>query len=155
MFVASAAAVLGGLRSIPLAFVGGLVLGIVQNLVTGYAKFAKNINGFHDSVPDRRCCSSPWSILARDRSRRGGSTADEAPPPDYLAACLQWRRAAPWVVATGFLVLYIIVLANNFWAGIMAQGLALSLIFLSFVVVTGMGGMVSLAQATFVDHGRA
>jgi ABC-type branched-subunit amino acid transport system ATPase component/ABC-type branched-subunit amino acid transport system permease subunit len=32
----------------------------------------------------------------------------------------------------------------------MAQGLALSLIFLSFVVVTGMGGMVSLAQATFV-----
>ena len=37
----------------------------------------------------------------------------------------------------------------------MAQGLALSLIFLSFVIVTGMGGMVSLAQATFVDHGRA
>ncbi len=32
----------------------------------------------------------------------------------------------------------------------MAQGLALSLVFLSFVIVTGMGGMVSLAQATFV-----
>ena len=32
----------------------------------------------------------------------------------------------------------------------MATGLTLSLIFLSFVVVTGMGGMVSLAQATFV-----
>ena len=31
-----------------------------------------------------------------------------------------------------------------------ATGLTLSLIFLSFVVVTGLGGMVSLAQATFV-----
>ena len=32
----------------------------------------------------------------------------------------------------------------------MALGLTLSLIFLSFVVVTGIGGMVSLAQGTFV-----
>ena len=40
--------------------------------------------------------------------------------------------------------------ANDYWVGVIATGLTLSLIFLSFVVVTGMGGMVSLAQATFV-----
>ena len=34
-----------------------------------------------------------------------------------------------------------------------AQGLAISIILLSFIVVTGMGGMVSLAQATFVTAG--
>ena len=54
---------------------------------------------------------------------------------------------------------YILLLSNNFWAGVMAQGLCLSFVFLSFVVVTGMGGMVSLAQATFVTtagpHHRA
>ena len=54
------------------------------------------------------------------------------------------------MLATGFLIAYITVLSNTFWSGIMAQGLALSLVFLSFVVVTGMGGMVSLAQAAFV-----
>jgi ABC-type branched-subunit amino acid transport system ATPase component/ABC-type branched-subunit amino acid transport system permease subunit len=45
---------------------------------------------------------------------------------------------------------YVLFLANDFWVGVMALGLTLSLIFLSFVVVTGMGGMVSLAQGTFV-----
>ena len=34
-----------------------------------------------------------------------------------------------------------------------AQSLVMAIIFLSFVVVTGMGGMVSLAQATFVTAG--
>ena len=32
-----AAVVLGGLRSIPIAFAGGLLLGVVQNLVAGYS----------------------------------------------------------------------------------------------------------------------
>jgi len=147
-FVASAAVVIGGLRSIPLAFVGGLALGVAQNLVTGYAKFASQIAGFNDSVPTViLLVALVW--LARDRARRAGAAADDAPPPDYLADLPVWRRAAPWVAATAFLVLYITDLSSKFWAGIMAQGLALSLIFLSFVVVTGMGGMVSLAQASF------
>ena len=51
MFVATAAAVLGRLRGIPLAFAGGLLLGVLQNLVIGYVNFAKNINGFNSSVP--------------------------------------------------------------------------------------------------------
>lgn len=37
-----------------------------------------------------------------------------------------------------------------FWSGLLAQGLALSLVFMSFTVVTGLGAMVSLAQGTFV-----
>jgi ABC-type branched-subunit amino acid transport system ATPase component/ABC-type branched-subunit amino acid transport system permease subunit len=89
-------------------------------------------------------------LIARDRSRRGGSTAEEVPPPDYLEGVPRWRRALPWVIATAFLVLYVMVLANSFWVGVIASGLCLSLIFLSFVIVTGQGGMVSLAQATFV-----
>ena len=78
--------------------------------------------------------------MARERSRRGGSTADEAPPPDYLADLPWWRRALPWTLATAFLIVYVLFLANDFWVGVMALGLTLSLIFLSFVVVTGMGG---------------
>jgi ABC-type branched-subunit amino acid transport system ATPase component/branched-subunit amino acid ABC-type transport system permease component len=149
MFVASAAVVVGALRSIPIAFAAGALLGVAENLVTGYAKFASYITGFNDSVPVILLLAA-LIILARDRTRRAGSAAEEAPPPDYLADIPMWRRALPWVAAATFLVIYIQWLSNNFWAGVMAQGLALSLVFMSFVIVTGMGGMVSLAQATFV-----
>ena len=148
-FVAAAAAVLGGLRSIPLAFLGGLLLGVAQNLVFGYADFAKDITGFNSAVPFVLLLIG-LVVMARDRRRRGGSAAEEVPPPDYLADLPWWRRALPWTLATAFLIVYVLVLANDFWVGIIATGLTLSLIFLSFVVVTGLGGMVSLAQATFV-----
>jgi ABC-type branched-subunit amino acid transport system ATPase component/branched-subunit amino acid ABC-type transport system permease component len=149
MFVATAAAVLGGLRSIPLAFVGGLLLGIAENLVVGYVDFAKDISGFNSAVPFVLLLLG-LVVMARERSRRGGSTADEAPPPDYLSDLPLWRRALPWALAVAFLIVYVLFLANDFWVGVMASGLTLSLIFLSFVVVTGMGGMVSLAQGAFV-----
>ena len=53
-----AAVVLGGLRSIPIAFVGGLLLGVVQNLVAGYSddvlpKFLSRPR----RAPSRRCRS--------------------------------------------------------------------------------------------------
>ncbi len=148
-FVAAAAAVLGGLRSIPLAFLGGLLLGVAENLVFGYADFAKDITGFNSAVPFVLLLVG-LVVMARDRRRRGGSAADEVPPPDYLADLPWWRRALPWTLATAFLIVYVLVLASDFWVGVIATGLTLSLIFLSFVVVTGLGGMVSLAQATFV-----
>ena len=148
-FVAAAAAVLGGLRSIPLAFLGGLLLGVTQNLVAGYVTFAKDISGFNSSVPFVLLLVG-LMFMARERSRRGGSAAEETPPPDYLADLPLWRRALPWTIAVAFLILYVLVLANAFWVGVIAGGLTLSVIFMSFVVVTGLGGMVSLAQGAFV-----
>jgi ABC-type branched-subunit amino acid transport system permease subunit len=43
--------------------------------------------------------------------------------------------------------------ADTYEAGLIAKGLVVGVIFLSFVVVTGVGGMVSLAQGTFVVAG--
>ncbi|MCZ7534716.1 MAG: hypothetical protein M5T61_01440 [Acidimicrobiia bacterium] len=60
---------------------------------------------------------------------------------------------APWVIAVVGLVVYEQWIADDFWAGLVTRGLALGLVFLSFVVVTGMGGMVSLAQSAFVTAG--
>jgi ABC-type branched-subunit amino acid transport system ATPase component/branched-subunit amino acid ABC-type transport system permease component len=149
VFAAAAAAVIGGLRSIPLAFAGGLLLGVAQNLVTGYATFAASIPGFNESVPTLLLLVT-LVVMGAERGRRAGSRSEESLPPDYLAHIPRWRRALPWTLGLVFLVFYILLLSNKFWAGVMAQGLALSLVFMSFVVVTGMGGMVSLAQATFV-----
>ncbi|MCU1484908.1 MAG: transporter related [Actinomycetia bacterium] len=150
VFVASAAAVIGGLRSMPLAFAGGLILGVAQNLVFGYATFASDIRGFNSSVPFVVLLGG-LVLLARDRARRGGSAAEDTPAPDFADDLPPWRRALPWVIATGGLLLYILVLADDFWVSTIATGLALALVFLSFTIVTGLGGMVSLAQAGFVS----
>jgi ABC-type branched-subunit amino acid transport system ATPase component/branched-subunit amino acid ABC-type transport system permease component len=150
VFAASAAAVLGRLRSIPIAFAGGLAIGVAEDLVSKYATFAQNINGFNESVPVVILLGS-LLFISKDRVRSAGQASEDVKPPDYLEHLPRWRRALPWVVATAFLIVYITVLANDFWAGVMAQGLSISLILLSLVIVTGMGGMVSLAQATFVS----
>jgi ABC-type branched-subunit amino acid transport system ATPase component/branched-subunit amino acid ABC-type transport system permease component len=150
VFAASAAAVLGKLKSIPIAFAGGLAIGVAEDLVTKYATFAQNITGFNESVPVVILLGS-LLFASKERVRSAGQASEDVKPPDYLEHLPRWRRAAPWIVATAFLVIYITVLANDFWAGVMAQGLSISLILLSLVIVTGMGGMVSLAQATFVS----
>ena len=160
-FVATAAAVLGGLRSIPLAFAGGLLIGVVQNLVAGYATFAEGIREFNASVPFLLLFAG-LVLLGRDRSRRAGSVA-EAPdgagarPPaatgaagPAAAAGPAWRRSLPAAAGTALLLAYVLWVADDFWLGLTTRGLAFSLVFLSFVIVAGMGGMVSLAQTAFV-----
>jgi ABC-type branched-subunit amino acid transport system ATPase component/branched-subunit amino acid ABC-type transport system permease component len=149
LLVATAAAVLGGLRSVPLAALGGLVIGAVQSLVAGYASFAQTIPGFSDAVPFVLLLVG-LAVWGRERGRRAGSVAEDVPPPDYLALRPQWRRVAPWVFWTAALTVYILIGADSYWLGLATKGLALSVVFLSFTIVTGTGGIVSLAQAAFV-----
>jgi ABC-type branched-subunit amino acid transport system ATPase component/branched-subunit amino acid ABC-type transport system permease component len=149
LLVATAAAVLGGLRSVPLAALGGLFIGAVQSLVAGYATFAQQISGFSDSVPFVLLLVG-LAVWGRERGRRTGQVADDVPPPDYLALRPPWRRIAPWIFWFTALLVYIYVGADSYWLGLATKGLAVSLVFLSFTIVTGTGGIVSLAQAAFV-----
>ena len=149
LFVAATAAVLGRLRSIPIAFAGGLLLGIGQSMFAGYVDAAKDIPGLADSIPFILLFLVLIG-LGRERTRVAGSVSDVAPPPNYLRGLPLWRKALPWVIATALLVWYVMGPASDFDVGLVQQGLAYGLIFLSFVLVTGAGGMVSLAQAAFV-----
>ncbi|MFF4347144.1 ATP-binding cassette domain-containing protein [Streptomyces sp. NPDC001530] len=148
LFVSATAAVLGRFASIPLAFAGGLGLGVLQNLVAGYATFAERITGFRTAVPFLILFAG-LLVLTR-RQRTAGTAATDAPPGDYLAGRPWVRRWGPWTAAGLLLALAFYTVTTPFWSGILAQGLALSLVFVSFTVVTGLGAMVSLAQATFV-----
>jgi len=159
-----AAVAVSGLNSIPIAFVGGLALGVVQNLVAGYKddilpSFIDKISGLASSVPFVLTLLLLF-FVARDRSRAAGSVADTRPPPDHRAGLPAWRRRLPWVLVTiailGFSLQWLNVAslqADNYEQSQIALGLVFGIIFLSFVVVTGLGGMVSLAQATFVISG--
>jgi branched-subunit amino acid ABC-type transport system permease component/ABC-type branched-subunit amino acid transport system ATPase component len=147
-----AAAVAARLRSVPVAFAAGLVLGVIQNLVHGYApKVLTDLSGFRSAVPF--ILLFVLLFFVKDKGREAGSIAEGAPPPDPRADLSPWRRRAPWIVAGALLLGYAWFAADAYWGGIVNRGLVLALVFLSFVVVTGLGGMINLAQATFVTVG--
>ncbi|MDL4771569.1 ABC transporter permease subunit [Actinomadura xylanilytica] len=148
LFASATAAVFGRLQSIPVTFAAGLALGVVQNLVAGYADFAEKVTGFRTAVPAILLLGG-LLVLGRARGRTAGSIAEDAPPPDYLADLPRWRRALPWSLSVAALLVWTFALGDDYWVGLVAQGLVLALIFCSFVVVTGIGGMVNLAQASF------
>ncbi len=161
-----AAVALARLRSIPIALLGGLLLGIVANLVAGYSNevlpdFLANLSGLRSSVPYviTLLLLLFW-VSSRKRDRQAGSVADDVPRPDHRTGLPTWRRRLPWVIATICLVAFSLdwinvpaLQADSYEQGLVVLGLTMGLIFLSFVVITGMGGMVSLAQATFVTAG--
>lgn len=148
LFVSATAAVIGRFASVPLAFAGGLGLGVVQNLVVGYASFADSITGFRTAVPFLILFGG-LLVLAR-RARTAGTAAVDAAPVDHLAGAPWGRRWGVWAGGGAALCVALYTVTTPFWSGLLAQGLALALVFMSFTVVTGLGAMVSLAQGTFV-----
>jgi ABC-type branched-subunit amino acid transport system ATPase component/branched-subunit amino acid ABC-type transport system permease component len=160
-----AAVSLAGLRSIPVAFAGGLLLGVLQNLVYGYGdtilpKFLNELAGLRAAIPFILTVVLLF-VIGRNKGAEARSVSEERPMEDHRDGLPHWRRILPWAV---FLFLFIGFTLQWFpwgWAqasdfealGILAPGMALAIVFLSFVVVTGLGGMVSLAQGTFVTAG--
>ncbi len=148
LFVSATAAVIGRFASVPLAFAGGLGLGVLQNLVAGYASFAESVTGFRTAVPFLILFGG-LLVLTR-RARTAGVAAADAPPVDHLAGASWRRRWGVWAAGAGLLCVAFYTVTTPFWSGLLAQGLAIALVFMSFTVVTGLGAMVSLAQGTFV-----
>ena len=157
LFVAITAAVVGRLRSIPIAFAAGLALGALRNLVVAY------VNGdYLGEVGDRIAAiygltgSVPFLVLFvalivlghESKQRKAGTTSGMTPIPDYTSDLTPVKRAVP-VLLRGLLLLTIGLLADAVWQNLIISGLALAVIFLSYTVLTGTGGMVSLAQGAF------
>jgi len=152
VFTSFTAVVAARLRSVPGAFAAGIALGVVQNLVNGYAPdLLTEISGFRSSVPF--LLLFVLLFLVPTRGRDAGSVAEEAPPIDPAGDLPAWRRRLPWAVAAAVFCAYGLWIADAYWTGILNRGLVMALVLLSFVVVTGLGGMISLAQATFVTVG--
>ncbi|MET9467149.1 ATP-binding cassette domain-containing protein [Streptomyces sp. NPDC006544] len=148
LFVSATAAVIGRFASVPLAFAGGLGLGVLQNLVVGYASFADSVTGFRTAVPFLILFGG-LLVLTR-RARTAGTAAVDVASVDHLAGAPWGRRWGVWACLGVALGIAFYTVTTPFWSGLLAQGLALALVFMSFTVVTGLGAMVSLAQGTFV-----
>src|SRR5436190_15466482 len=154
--VALSAAVLAALTSIPVAFFGGLALGVIGEVVDSYlptnSLLASNLRP-----------ALPFIVLflvlilspaLRNRRQAADPLAGVDPPPPALAASLpspfltKATRIFGALVALG-VGYYLFFHAAQNWVTLAIQATILATIFLSITVITGMAGEISLCVATF------
>ncbi len=144
--VCYAAAVLGKLKSLPLTFTGAMILGLVTAYLNLSWVHGDKIPGLLGALPTLMLFVV-LLLMPEERLRVGRLIGERGPRVPSLVESVQ--GAAVLVVAATVLS-FVLSDANLVRAG---QGLALAIIMLSLVVLTGYGGQVSLAQMTFVGVG--
>ena len=129
----------------------GLLQGIAIDILPDEGVLAK---GFRPSLPFIVMLVALLAYQGLNREKfeidlRAGPSETEVPPAPRLNG---WRAAVgPSLVA---LVLISVPLwLDDFWIGVVSQGIALAVLFLTFTLVTGEGGMLSLCQATLAGVG--
>lgn len=151
-----AAAVAGRLTSLPLTFLGAIALGVVQGVAVRWLPSSGLLSrGFRPSIP---FVFLVLALLVRwwtsDSERR---TATDRPlvqrDPSLLP--VDASRLVRWGAAMVFVAALVVVpfFLEFVWVTNLALAAALATVFLSIVVVTGEGGVVSLCQVTFAGIG--
>ncbi len=152
---AYAAAVVGRLVSLPLTFLGAVILGLTQSYAQGYLKDNPGWlpAGYDLTTPLRLAIpviilfitllvlpSAPLRTHGLQRSR------ESVPRPT-------WRLS---LIGFGVLIAVVAVVSGLLGEGDLigwSRGLAIALIMLSLVPLTGYGGQISLAQMSFAGIG--
>lgn len=150
-----AAAVLGGLLSLPLALVGGLGLGIVSSLVLGYVPTG-TLTSYASGVLPFAFLFVALVVRARRFSSMQGGESKTAMLADLGPAATRRRPATGGtlgVAAMAAVAAVILWATNSPYVTVMASGVALALVYLSYRVFTATTGMVSFAQAAFAGIG--
>ena len=160
MVAAIAAAAWGLLRSIPIATGVAILIGVVSTTLQGYLPTGSLL--YSAVLP-----SLPFFVLvgallilpgmrALDASRDPLATVDPPPPPTAMVSRAPQMdriiRIAWWVVLAGFCVSMLTWIPPT-WTSVFNAGLALSTVFLSITLITGMAGQLSLFQATLAGVG--
>jgi branched-chain amino acid transport system permease protein len=124
----------GILASIPAFVMGGFLLAFVA--ISGRVNEASSVGGALDHAIRPQGGLAMGAPTASSRATRSGWTP---------------RTFAPviWVVIAAMLPL----LLHGYWMTLLLSGLALAVIFLSFTMVVGEGGMMWLCMATFAGGG--
>ncbi len=164
------AVVIGRMTSLPLAFAGAIGVGLLQQI---WIKIQPSSGFFSSGVS----ASIPFVVMLVfligysfskrglrteafeiDRRSAGGAHGDAPPLPPARG----WKRAiGPLTMAIVLAALPLLfdnveifgVSFDQFWIGVFAQGMALAVIYLSYTLVTGEGGLISLCQITLAGIG--
>jgi branched-chain amino acid transport system permease protein len=160
LVAAIAAGAVGGFSSLPLTLLGGLVLGIAQEVIGGYLPSGSVLAaGLRPSFP---FLVLAVLLVAGRRFRPAGlfsdPLADVDPPtpslrpPGRIEEVALGSRAFMAFVAVVVFILTAVVLPGN-WEFTLTQGVVLATILLSITLLTGLSGQISLCQAAFAAIG--
>ncbi|MGQ0824243.1 MAG: ABC transporter permease [Actinomycetota bacterium] len=156
---AIAAAVFARLRSLPLAIVGGLLLGLCQSMIVKFLEPESILaQGLRPAFPFAAIVLLLLFLPGlRDRPEAVDPLAGVDPPARVTAISVGGNTGRAQVAiafACGIVAsAAAIMLLSDFWLGKTAQAVILATIFLSFVVLTGLAGHLSLCQAAFAGIG--
>jgi branched-chain amino acid transport system permease protein len=145
---AFAAAMLGRLQSLPLTFLGAVILGLGQEYLVGYLPTSQLLDGLQASLP-AFLLFIVLIFVPQVRLRVGQIKGILSAPVPTTTRALQ--------VGGGLVVLALAITPLLSATNTQRAGLALSyaLVMLSLVLLTGYGGYVSLAQFAFMGIGAA
>ena len=141
-----AAAMVGRLRNLPLTFVGAMVLGLIESYTIGFVNLSGSLIGLRSALPVIFLFAV---LLAMPEARlRAGRLVGAISPrvPSFRRSLI----GGAILVAFAGVLSSILSEGNLIRAG---EGLALAIIMLSLVLLTGYGGQVSLCQISLAGVG--
>ncbi len=160
LIAAIAAAAFARLTSIPLALLGGILLGVAQALLAGYLPPASVLaQNLRPSLPFAALFLLLlfWPGLRTATASKDPLSGVDPPPMAPVAATRsRFLTLATRIfgLAVGGIVLVLAMTTfNERWVSIFTTAVIFSVILLSITVITGMAGEISLAQATFAGVG--
>jgi branched-subunit amino acid ABC-type transport system permease component len=156
---AIAAAVIGSLASIPMAFVGGIALGVTEQLAAKYIPSTSVLATGEVALPFLIALivliTSPG--LARRRAATDPLAGVDPPPPGLAALdrppLLTTLTRISAVVFLGAVGYWLFFHADANWVDLTNHAAILAVVFLSITVITGFAGQISLCQASFAAIG--
>jgi branched-chain amino acid transport system permease protein len=165
-----AAVVAAKMRNLPVAVLIGLLMGVATSLFQRYLPPASQwTTEIIDAIPFMVIAIFLiYSLLRRGRvgeTEGWGGALDRAITPQGESRLAGSTTSALETASLGFvgkyagpLLLIVIVSAlplivSGYWVGLFAQAFAFAVIFLSWTIVTGEGGMLWLCQITFAGVG--
>ncbi len=159
VIAAIAAAVLGGLRSIPLAYLGGLLLGVVQQLLNRYLPTQSVLaSGLRPALPFIVLfvviIFSPANLLRPPATDPLAGVDPPPPAPAHAERSDELTKLTRGFAVVFFAIVgyYLFFHASDAWVDLAVRAAILSVIFLSITVITGFAGQISLCQAIVRRH---
>lgn len=162
MVAAFASVVAARLTNLPAAVGIALLMGVVTIVIQKYLPENSTLTGaVVPSIPFAVIVIAlfVYSIRGTAKDAIVGGALDRAIRPAGADASTsrpsargrKFRLVAPAVVV--IVVAFIPSMLNSYWLGLFAGGIIYGIIFLSFTLVTGEGGMIWLCQITFAGIG--
>ncbi len=160
LVAAFAAAAWAALRSFPIAALVGILMGVADTVLQGYLPATSSLSAA--VLPSLPFIVLVLALLLVPGMRRLHDDTDPLssvdPPPPPTTASLRAPQLSrviriAWYVLLAAFIVSMLSWMPKTWESVFNSGLAFATIFLSITLITGMGGQLSLAQATLAGVG--